>query len=141
AAELAVDEAPPVQIAASSSRVPRPIATTAVSPSVAAARAAAAAASRATGTENPAQAGADYARGPETAAASPRPAPRGPPAAAARGTPALVQTAARANGPWRVQLGAFSVPGNAEKLWSRLRSRAELAGRERLLVPSGRVTK
>lgn len=46
-----------------------------------------------------------------------------------------------ANGPWRVQLGAFAVPGNAEGLWARLRGRAELAGHTKMLVPSGRVTR
>ncbi len=40
-----------------------------------------------------------------------------------------------------MQLGAFGVPGNAERLWSRLSSRPELAGRERLLIPTGRVTR
>jgi cell division septation protein DedD len=40
-----------------------------------------------------------------------------------------------------VQLGAFSVAGNAEKLWTRLSGRPELAGRQRLMVPAGAVTK
>ena len=44
-------------------------------------------------------------------------------------------------GPWKVQLGAFSVQGNAERLWSSLAGRSELAGAERLLVPAGRVTR
>ena len=44
-------------------------------------------------------------------------------------------------GPWRVQLGAFGVAGNAERLWTKLSSRKELAGYERLLVPAGKVTK
>jgi cell division septation protein DedD len=44
-------------------------------------------------------------------------------------------------GPWRIQLGAFSVVGNAERLWSQLSGRAELSGMQRLLVPAGRVTK
>jgi len=55
-------------------------------------------------------------------------------------TPAPIPAAA-ANGAWRVQLGAFSVAGNAERLWSQLSGRAELAGRQRLLVPAGRVMK
>jgi cell division protein FtsN len=45
------------------------------------------------------------------------------------------------SGPWRVQLGAFSVAANADKLWSRLSGRAELAGRTKLTIPAGRVTK
>jgi hypothetical protein len=40
-----------------------------------------------------------------------------------------------------VQLGAFSVPGNAQRLWDRVSGRPELAGKERLLVPAGSVTK
>ena len=59
------------------------------------------------------------------------PAPAAP--ASSRSTPS--------GGPWKVQLGAFSVRENAERLWSRLAARSELAGRERLLVPAGRVTK
>ena len=44
-------------------------------------------------------------------------------------------------GPWKVQLGAFAVNGNAERLWAKLSGRAELAGATRVLEPSGRVTK
>ena len=40
-----------------------------------------------------------------------------------------------------MQLGAFGVRGNAERLWASLAGRSEIAGRERLLIPSGRVTK
>lgn len=132
-------------------RVPRPIQTVAVSPSVAAARAAIAEATRATGTESPADAGATYARSaPVEVARAPEPGP--PPApspapapvvVAAAEPPAVRQPAAAptASGPWRVQLGAFSVASNAERLWSQLSGRAELAGMRRLLVPAGRVTK
>ena len=64
-------------------------------------------------------------------------APRSTPAPAApRPAPAPA-----ASGPWRVQLGAFSVASNAEQLWGRLSRRAELAGTQRLMVPAGRVTK
>jgi len=163
AAELgargAADAPAPARVAsAPASRVPRPLATVAVSPSVAAARAAVAEASSATGTESPAVAGASFARpaGPQLAtapertapaAATPRPAPvvaantarpRPAPVVAA-GTAA--PTRATASGPWRVQLGAFSVTGNAERLWGRLSGRSELAGRERLMVRAGRITK
>lgn len=48
---------------------------------------------------------------------------------------------ATASGPWKVQLGAFGVPGNAERLWSSLSGRSEIAGRERLLEKEGRLTK
>ena len=84
---------------------------------------------------NPRTAGADYARPPSP---PPRPvvvapAPR-PPA------PAPAPMAA-ASGGWRVQLGAFGVAGNADALWNRIKDRPELAGKARLLVPAGRVTK
>jgi cell division protein FtsN len=40
-----------------------------------------------------------------------------------------------------VQLGAFGVAANADRLWSRLASRSELSGRTKLLVRAGRLTK
>lgn len=46
-----------------------------------------------------------------------------------------------AGGPWRVQLGAFGVAGNADALWSRVKGRPELAGHGKLLVPAGKLTK
>jgi len=132
------------QVAEPAPRVPRPIPTVAVSPSVAAARAAIAEASRATGTENPAEAGASFANAaPQVQVArTSSPAPVTTPVAPAVARRTEPPSASpQANGPWRVQLGAFSVAGNAERLWSRLSGRAELAGRPRLLVPAGRVTK
>jgi TPR repeat protein len=149
AAELGVQTPAPgsAQAAAApvSRRVPRPIATVAVSPSIAAARAAVAEASRATGTENPAEAGASFARPsrPQVAAASAPPpqrvsTPRTAPMVVASAPPPAAQAA---SGPWRVQLGAFSVRSNAEQLWGRLSARSELSGRQRLLIPAGRVTK
>jgi cell division septation protein DedD len=129
---------------------PRPSATTAVSPSVAAARAAVAEAARASGTESPSMAGASFAR----PAAVSRPAavasssPTTRPTQVARAEPAparpsapATRSAAAGAGPWRVQLGAFSVAGNAQRLWERLSARSELAGKERLMVPAGSVTK
>jgi hypothetical protein len=123
---------------ATSPRIPRPIATTSVSPSIAAARAAVEEARRASGTQSPAAAGASYAARPQVAAAAPAAVPR--PVAAPR-RPAPTPAPAATTGPWRVQLGAFSVRGNAEALWTRLARRAELAEHERLLVPAGAVTK
>lgn len=105
---------------------------------VPAASAAVAAAERAAAGTSPRTAGADYARPQIPAparAANPAPSRPAPAAASAPvGAPA-------ASGPWRVQLGAFGVQGNAEGLWNRVKSRPELAGRSRLLVPAGRVTK
>lgn len=135
----------PAQAARSAGRVPRPLATVAVSPSIAAARAAVADAGRATGTESPAEAGASYARPSPQRMAS---APASPPAAARPAPPRRAVAAAApspvrpaATGPWRVQLGAFSVTDNAERLWGRLNGRAELAGKQRLMVRAGPVTK
>lgn len=154
AAELGVRAAPdedaPVQVVTATSRIPRPIATVAVSPSISAARAAVAEASRATGTESPAEAGASFARpgAPQMASAAP-PAPPASPTAVPgppRTTTATESAGAASprvatSGRWRVQLGAFAVAGNAERLWGRLAERSELAGKERLMVRSGRVTK
>lgn len=159
AADLSVPEGPAAsgvsrpypQAAAmpqASARVPRPIPNVAVSPSVAAARDAVRQAREATGTASPAEAGATFASAggprqaprqvPSVSRPTPTPAPA-PRAVAAAPTPAPAP--ARTSGPWRVQLGAFGVAGNAERLWDRLSSRPELAGRQRLLVPTGRVTR
>jgi cell division protein FtsN len=48
---------------------------------------------------------------------------------------------AASSGPWKLQLGAFGVKGNAEKLWAQLSGRPELAGKTRLLEPAGKLTK
>jgi cell division septation protein DedD len=40
-----------------------------------------------------------------------------------------------------VQLGAFSVRGNADRLWAKLSGRGELAGKTRLMVSTGGMTK
>jgi cell division septation protein DedD len=152
AAELAfgatvAPASPPPLAPPSSSRVPQPIPQVAVSPSITAARAAVAEASRVAGTASPAEAGADFARPaapttPPPVVAASAPAPRQvagrtstPPAAAA------TVPAPTSDGRWRVQLGAFAVPDNADKLWARLSGRAELAGRNKLKIPAGRVTK
>ncbi|MEY4238874.1 MAG: hypothetical protein RL339_1475 [Pseudomonadota bacterium] len=107
---------------------------------------AASAASRAV-NESPATAGADYAR---PVAARPIVVRQGvppgiaavPPPAAAPVRPAAAPAAAPAtSGPWRIQLGAFGQPANADALWNRLKGRAELAGKPRLNVKAGAVTK
>ncbi|KWV92421.1 sporulation protein [Erythrobacter sp. YT30] len=56
-------------------------------------------------------------------------------------TPAPGALATTATGPWGLQLGAFGVSANADKLWSRLSSNPALAGTRKSLVPSGRVTR
>ena len=145
------------EFAAAELGVPDP-ARTQMSPSVADARAAVAEARAAT-RGDPAEAGASFARAEAPVAApAPVPAPEAAPAAmapppirtvetvAAPPTPAPERTATApardpTSGPWRVQLGAFGVAGNAERLWKSLSTRSEIAGRERLLIPAGRVTK
>jgi len=136
--------------AASSPRVPQPIPTTAISPSVAAARAAVEDARSATGTESPANAGTSYGRTTRAQADAAPTQPLAPVQPVAQDQAGIEgrapathsqPQAVAASGPWRVQLGAFSVRANAERLWDRLSGRAELAGRERLLIPAGGVTK
>jgi TPR repeat protein len=122
----------------------RPPARVAVSPSVAAALAAVAEARQATGTESPAEAGASFARrsaAPTRVASAPPAKPKPAVAAPAKPKAAVAAPAATSSGPWRVQLGAFSVRGNVDKLWARLSGRSELAGHPKLAVPAGAVTK
>ena len=124
-------------------RTPQAIASAAVPPSIAAAEAAVAEAMRVTGTESPATAGADFAR--------PRAATSGAPARPARDTAAVaapspqavapVAASPGAGGPWKVQLGAFSVPGNAERLWAQVSRLPVLSGKTRQAVPAGRLTR
>lgn len=44
-------------------------------------------------------------------------------------------------GRWRVQLGAFGRPANADALWNRVKARAELSGHSRIDIRSGTVTR
>ena len=151
-AQVASAPAEPTLPPRGAARIPQPIASVAVSPSIAAAQAAIAEAERVTGTESPATAGADFARPaapPPPAVAQPvrtaraEPAASPPPRVAA---PALAPApspapANSATGPWKVQLGAFGVKSNADKLWARLASNPALAGKEKLMIPSGKVTR
>lgn len=108
----------------------------------------------ATVADSPASAGADYALArslplPAKISTAPsRPVQR--PAQPSKLSPqqkAPSQTTARMPAPpasggiWRLQLGAFGVPGNAEKLWASLSKRPEMAGSRRVLVPAGKLTK
>lgn len=56
-------------------------------------------------------------------------------------TPVPAALAPRKQGSWRVQLGAFGVAGNADKLWSQIGSHAALAGTRKTLLPSGSLTR
>jgi cell division septation protein DedD len=44
-------------------------------------------------------------------------------------------------GRWRVQLGAFGVAANADRLWGQLGNHAALAGTKKTLLPSGNLTR
>jgi len=136
----------PAVLPPTSGRVPAPIARTGTAPSVSAAQAAIAEASRASGTADPAEAGADYAR-PRVAATTvrtpeprPEPKPQSEPeterAAAERSPPP-----SSSDGPWQIQLGAFSVAGNADRLWRDVAGLPALAGKQKHLVSSGRLTR
>lgn len=117
----------------------------------------AAAVARAAADNSPRNAGADYARPNAPVAARPTDAASAPPAAPPHTAPAAVvaatptprpvaaapapaPTAANA-GPWRLQLGAFSVAGNANALWARVKGRPELAGHPRQTASTGGLTK
>lgn len=117
----------------------------------------AAAVARAAADNSPRNAGADYARpqspAPRPVVAAPTPAQRpvqprptttAPVAAAptptSRPAPAAA-TAPATSGPWRVQLGAFSVAANANALWARVKDRPELAGKTRQAIATGGVTR
>lgn len=49
--------------------------------------------------------------------------------------------AQRKQGNWRVQLGAFGVAANADRLWGEMGRHAALAGTRKALVPSGNLTR
>lgn len=84
-------------------------------------------------TPTPALAGADFTLRNAVAA----PVAKAPQAVAPARAVASSQAASR----WKLQLGAFGVAGNAERLWTQLASRPELRGRTRLTPQSGRLTR
>ena len=55
--------------------------------------------------------------------------------------PPAVSAPAASSGGWRVQLGAFGVPANADALWNRVKGRPEIAGHGRINVAAGKITK
>ena len=75
---------------------------------------------------------------PTRATYTPAPAAPAEPAVSAASTPARASTR---NGKWRVQLGAFGVSSNADRLWSKLSSNPALTGTSKALVPGGNVTR
>jgi len=142
---------PSAQAQTATPRVPQPVATvpvvassTGVPQSVPTASAAVREATQATGTESPGQAGADFARpaaSQAVASAPVRTAQPAPTPVAARPVPAPVVQSAPASGEWQLQLGAFSVRANAERLMASIETRPDLAGRTASLVQSGRLTR
>lgn len=143
---------------------PAPVASASIKPvapdsaMVDSAQRAVASAARAAESNTPATAGADYTRPKANsegvgvppvariideakAKPEPKPAPAPVPAKAPATAATATKAPAAATGDWRVQLGAFGVSGNADKLWTRVAGRPELAGHGKLLVPAGRLTK
>lgn len=72
----------------------------------------------------------------QTSVAAPKPsvAPAEPP------QPVAVLSPVK-QGRWRVQLGAFGVAGNADRLWNQLSGNPALSGTAKALVPNGNVTR
>lgn len=74
-------------------------------------------------------------RVPHAVPVSARPSPVTNPA------PAQAAQSASRTGDWRVQLGAFGVPSNANRLWAELQSNPALSGTRMALIPGGNVTR
>ena len=91
--------------------------------------------------ENAALIGSDFAQASPAPAPAPASAPAPVPVRAApvpQPQPASVRPVT--SGPWKVQLGAFGVPGNAAKLWNKLSGRPEIAGRDKIEKKAGALT-
>ncbi|MEO0031180.1 MAG: hypothetical protein RIS94_938 [Pseudomonadota bacterium] len=99
-------------------------------------------------TDAPITAGADYANPVTlprpTPAAAPRPAPRPAPKPTPKPAPKppiVPSEAETPKGTYRIQLGAFGQKANADALWSRLRTRPDIAGHPRVDATGGAVTR
>lgn len=131
-------------------RMANAIASVAVPPLIVAAQVAVAEPATVTGTDSPADAGADFARG-----ASPRPAPFlsatvvKPTLAVAKPVPSQPKSLGSKasapivdqSGPWKLQLGAYSVAGNVDRAWSQVSGTNALVGKSRQTVSAGSLTK
>ena len=90
--------------------------------------------------------GAELAEGNTLAARlGPPSADDAPPARVAGTTPPTARVPARSvapsrASPWKVQLGAFAVDGNAGRMWRKVAARPELAGKSRRDTRSGNLT-
>lgn len=123
------------------SQTPRPVAPVR-GPSVASATDAVNAAGRVAGNDSPATAGADYTRRPVVTPTPAAPKPVAVKPVVTAPTPKPIAASAPApTGKWRIQLGAFGQPANADALWNRVRARPEVAGHPRLNLKAGAVTK
>lgn len=102
----------------------------------------------------PASAGADYARPKEPVLVAgiiePNAAPPQQPMSALPQVsaptppahkPSARPAAANSDGKWRVQLGAFGVAGNAQKLWGKLSGSTALRGKQPFYVSTGKLTR
>ncbi|MXP08736.1 SPOR domain-containing protein [Pseudoblastomonas halimionae] len=85
----------------------------------------------------PAEARADATTPTPTPSVQPRPAPAPRDSAPAAPDP----KPAAMTGPWKIQLGAFSVANGADRLWARLESNPALAGAQKVLDRSGNITR
>lgn len=94
----------------------------------------------------PKVAGADYTLPKSPPAAAPvvvaraEPSPAPAPPVASPPQPAREKKAPVESGPWKVQLGAFAVRGNADRMWDQLSGRRELAGRDKIKHEAGKLT-
>lgn len=55
--------------------------------------------------------------------------------------PAQARAPVQQSGSWRVQLGAFGVAANADKLWNQLSANPSLSGTQKALMASGKITR
>ncbi|BDI60342.1 SPOR domain-containing protein [Qipengyuania nanhaisediminis] len=78
---------------------------------------------------------------PRRSAALTRPSSRPVPVPASQRRVPAQAAPQRASGNWGVQLGAFGVRDNADRLWSRLESNPALAGTRKTLINGGNVTR
>lgn len=76
-----------------------------------------------------------------TPAAATGPARPAPQPVAATSQPNAQPARQSPSGNWRVQLGAFGVAGNADRLWGKLADNPALRGTRKELVPGGNVTR
>ena len=76
------------------------------------------------------------------AVTQPAPRPMTPaPIAVAAAPKQAAPVAQRKQGNWRVQLGAFGVAANADRMWGQVGNHAALAGTKKTLLPSGKLTR